>query len=105
MADAILKDTAPSQAAIDQGGAHFQSLRHNPAPQFIDTLFVFLIEKIELRALENDITDALRADDFDDTQMQLIVAWQDAARASKERIDALERTLDEEAGLMRSVAS
>lgn len=99
--------------AADQGSMSdalealaFPIVRDEASPRFVDSLFTFLLDQMELRAIETEADQAVRGGDeaMDDAAMTRLVALQNEARSMRARLADLERQLDEEASLMRSVS-
>jgi DNA primase len=83
----------------------FPILKQEASPRFIGMLFAFLFAKMELRCIEAEAasTLSLEPESMSEAAMERLVAIQNEARSMQAQIDELERQLDEEAGMMRSL--
>ena len=98
-------DVSTEPSAEDFEGLAFPIVQHEASPRFLDALFTFLFDQLELRVIEAEADQALRdGEAMDEAAMARLVALQDEARAMRGRLADMERQLDEEASLMRSVA-
>lgn len=97
-----------------EGGAHDESslealpfpiLKQDASPRFIGMLFAFLFAKMELRCIEAEASStlALEPQSINEAAMERLVAIQNETRSMQVQIDELERQLDEEASVMRSL--
>lgn len=103
------------EAALQgEGGTHdeaslealpFPILKQNVSPRFIGMLFSFLFAKMELRCIDAEAASTLTLEpqSLTEAAMERLVAIQNEARAMQAKIDELERQLDEEASVMRSL--
>ncbi|MEQ8658557.1 MAG: DNA primase [Hyphomicrobiales bacterium] len=96
------------------GGVHDESsledlpfpiLKENATPRFIGMLFSFLFAKMELRCIEAEAVSTLAQEpqSINEAAMERLVAIQNETRSMQVHIDELERQLDEEASVMRSL--
>ncbi|MBO6673719.1 MAG: DNA primase [Rhizobiales bacterium] len=83
----------------------FPILKQEASPRFIGMLFAFLFARMELRCIEAEAasTLSLEPESMSEAAMERLVAIQNEARSMQAQIDELERQLDEEASMMRSL--
>jgi DNA primase len=83
----------------------FPILKQDPSPRFVSMLFAFLFARMELRCIEAEAASTLAMEPATLTEaaMERLVAIGDETRAMRVRIAELERQLDEEASVMRSL--
>ena len=96
----------PAEDEISLDAVPFPILKQQASPRFVGMLFSFLFAKLELRAIDDDAASmlAMEPDAIDEQMMERLVAIQDESRAMRAQIAELERELDEEASVMRSLA-